>query len=76
MIQDSQVRESRTVTAEFADHQRSGFHHPLHQPSSHSRTTDIAKVTERTFLTAQQSPTQIHTDSSESEPGRRRKSIV
>ncbi len=38
---------TRTITAKFADHQESGFHHPLNQLGSHSRATDIAKITKR-----------------------------
>jgi len=67
---------TRTITVEFADYQRSSFHHPLNQPGSHSRATDIAKITQRTSSNDQQSPTQIHACHRELEPGHRRKSIV
>ncbi len=50
----------RTVTAELADHQRSGLHHPLNQPGSGSRATDIAKTTQRAFSNDQHIPPNPH----------------
>ena len=47
---------TRTITAEFADHQRSGFHHSLNQSASHSRATDIAKITKRALSNDQHIP--------------------